>query len=73
MPFKAITGKQEAAFVSSLRAGQYNLLLGAGFSMDSKNAKGPLPSGEELLGDLAGILPKRRTRRRAAFSVYISC
>lgn len=53
MPFKDITGKQEAAFVSSLRAGQYNLLLGAGFSMDSKNAKGPLPSGDELLGDLA--------------------
>ncbi len=53
MPFKDITGKQEAAFVSSLRAGQYNLLLGAGFSMDSRNAKGPLPSGDELLGDLA--------------------
>lgn len=53
MPFKDITGKQEAALVSSLRAGQYNLLLGAGFSMDSKNAKGPLPSGDELLGDLA--------------------
>ncbi|MBX9695353.1 MAG: SIR2 family protein, partial [Cyanobacteria bacterium] len=53
MPFKDITGKQEAAFVSSLRAGQYNLLLGAGFSMDSKNAKGPLPSADELLGDLA--------------------
>ena len=53
MPFKDITGRQEAAFVSSLRAGQYNLLLGAGFSMDSKNAKGPLPSGDKLLGDLA--------------------
>ena len=53
MPFKNITGKQEAAFISSLRAGQYNLLLGAGFSMDSKNAKGLLPSGDELLGNLA--------------------
>jgi hypothetical protein len=53
MPFKNITGKQESAFLSSLRAGQYNLLLGAGFSMDSKNAKGFLPSGDGLLEDLA--------------------
>jgi len=53
MPFKNITGKQEAAFVSSLRAGQYNLLLGAGFSMDSKNARGLLPSGDQLLEELA--------------------
>jgi hypothetical protein len=61
MPFKDITGKQEAAFVSSLRAGQYNLILGAGFSMDSKNAKGPLPSGDELLGDLAKATNARKS------------
>ncbi|MBR0704562.1 SIR2 family protein [Bradyrhizobium diazoefficiens] len=61
MPFKNITGKQEAAFISSLRAGQYNLLLGAGFSMDSKNAKGPLPSGDELLGTLATATKAKKT------------
>lgn len=61
MPFKEITGKQEAAFISSLRAGQYNLLLGAGFSMDSTNAKGRLPSGNELLDELAVATKGRRT------------
>lgn len=61
MPFKDITGKQEAAFLSSLRAGQYNLLLGAGFSMDSTNAKGKLPSGNQLLEELAGVTRSRKT------------
>lgn len=61
MPFKNITGKQEAALFSALRAGQYNLLLGAGFSMDSTNAKGRLPSGNELLDELAVATKGRRT------------
>ena len=33
---------------TSLKAGQYNLLLGSGVSKDSRNEKGDLPSGEEL-------------------------
>lgn len=61
MPFKNITGKQEAVFLSSLRAGQYNLLLGAGFSMDSTNAKGKLPSGNQLLDELAAVTKGRKT------------
>ncbi|MCW1840203.1 SIR2 family protein [Prosthecomicrobium hirschii] len=61
MPFKSITGKQEAALISALRAGQYNLLLGAGFSMDSSNAKGQLPSGSELLEELAAATKSRKT------------
>lgn len=61
MPFKKITGKQEAALISALRAGQYNLLLGAGFSMDSHNAKGQLPSGQQLLTELAQATNGRKT------------
>ena len=61
MPFKNVTGKQEAAFLSSLRAGQYNLLLGAGFSMDSKNAHGNFPSGIQLLDELAEATKSKRT------------
>jgi hypothetical protein len=61
MPFKNITGKQEAAIKSALRAGQYNLLLGAGFSMDSSNRMGLLPSGNQLLDELAAATKSRRT------------
>ncbi len=69
MPFKDITGKQEAAFLSSLRAGQYNLLLGAGFSMNSKNVKGPLPSGDELLGDLAKATNAKKSSLQRLYSL----
>ncbi|MCQ0987560.1 P-loop NTPase [Jiella marina] len=55
MPFTKITGKQEAAIKSALRAGQYNLLLGAGFSMDSTNEHGKLPSGEALAAELSAV------------------
>jgi len=55
MPFKDITGKQEDAIKSALRAGQYNLLLGAGFSMDSTNSHGNLPSGEALAAELSTV------------------
>lgn len=61
MPFQNITGKQEAALISGLRAGQYNLLLGAGFSMDSSNAMGQLPSGNELLDELAAATKGRKS------------
>lgn len=41
-----------ASITSSIRAGQYNLLLGAGVSLDSKNPKGFLPSAEQFRLDL---------------------
>lgn len=69
MPFKNITGKQEAAFVSSLRAGQYNLLLGAGFSMDSKNAKGLLPSGDDLLTNLAKATSAKKSNLQRLYQL----
>lgn len=59
MPFKKITGKQESAILSALRVGQYNLLLGAGFSMDSANERGKLPSGEALAAELCDVTGAR--------------
>lgn len=59
MPFKDITGKQKAAIKSALRAGQYNLLVGAGFSMDSTNKHGKLPSGEDLAAELSTVTGAR--------------
>jgi SIR2-like domain len=53
MPFESISEEQREAFISSLKAGQYNLLLGAGASMDSSNGKEQLPSGTKLREDLA--------------------
>ncbi|WP_454648412.1 P-loop NTPase [Bradyrhizobium liaoningense] len=53
MAFENISEEQHASFVSSLRAGQYNLLLGAGASMDSSNSRGNLPSGTTFRNDLA--------------------
>jgi hypothetical protein len=55
MPFKSITNEQEASFRLALAAGQYNLLLGAGSSMDSHNVYGPRPSGEALKRELCRI------------------
>ncbi|ENN87545.1 hypothetical protein RHSP_44368 [Rhizobium freirei PRF 81] len=55
MTFKNITSSQHDAFISSLAAGQYNLLLGAGASMDSRNAFGLLPSGESFKEELCGV------------------
>lgn len=52
MPFKNITPEQKAAFVSALKAGQYNLLLGSGSSMDASNSFGRLPSGDGLKKEL---------------------
>ena len=46
-----------AALKDSVRAGEYNLLLGAGISLDASNAMGPLPSGtilKEALCKLTG-------------------
>jgi hypothetical protein len=53
MPFEAISDEQRAAFISSLKSGQYNLLLGSGASMDSFNVRGTLPSGTQFRNDLA--------------------
>ncbi len=55
MPFENITTEQHAAFVSSLKSGQYNLLLGAGASVDSYNKIGQLPTGGVFKGDLATL------------------
>src|SRR5216684_1444330 len=44
------------AVAVSLRAGQYNLLLGAGVSLDSKNYKGEnLPSADTFRLDLCKL------------------
>ena len=40
---------------ASLRAGHYNLLLGAGISRDSENKHGNLPSGEEIRKHLCNL------------------
>ena len=40
---------------ASLKAGQYNLLLGSGISRDSRNRKGFLPSGETLRQELCQL------------------
>lgn len=55
MSFKTISPEQHATFISALRSGQYNLLLGAGSSMDSSNSCGPLPSGNQLKNDLCKL------------------
>ena len=46
---------------TSLKAGKYNLLLGAGASRDSKNHNGHLPSGEEIRRHLCTIKGARST------------
>jgi hypothetical protein len=55
MPFESVSEEQRDAFISSLRVGQYNLLTGAGASMDSSNGKGLLPSGTSLRNELATL------------------
>jgi SIR2-like domain len=48
-----------ASIASSLRAGQYNLLLGAGVSLDARNAQGALPSTEAFREDLCSLKSAR--------------
>jgi hypothetical protein len=55
MGFKNISITQHASFLSSLRAGQYNLLLGAGASMDSQNSFGKYPSGTGFKNELCTL------------------
>lgn len=55
MPFKTIRVDQMEAFRSGLKAGSYNLLLGAGASMDAKNELGDLPGGNALKNNLCKI------------------
>lgn len=66
MAFREITKEQHDLFVSALAAGQYNLLLGAGFSADSTNTHGRLPIGDALkdeLCDLTGANKKYSLQR----------
>jgi hypothetical protein len=55
LPFKSITTGQREGFLAALAAGQYNLLLGAGSSVDSTNAFGKMPSGEQLKDELCAV------------------
>ncbi|HTW51935.1 MAG TPA: SIR2 family protein [Stellaceae bacterium] len=55
MPFKDISPLQHDAFVSSLRAGHYNLLLGAGASVDASNNFGLLPAGAAFKDTLCAL------------------
>jgi hypothetical protein len=55
MPFESITPEQHEAFLSSLKWGQYNLLLGAGASVDSFNKIGLLPTGGTFKDELATL------------------
>ena len=48
MPFASISEDQNFFFKRALTAGHYTLLLGSGISTDSTNAKGPLPSADQL-------------------------
>ena len=57
MPFESISEEQREAFISSLKAGQYNLLLGAGASMDSSNAKRAASIAETKLHGKRILLP----------------
>ena len=53
--FEELTDQQHNAFKSSLRHGQYSLLLGSGISLDTTNARGVLPSAEALRRDLCTV------------------
>lgn len=50
--FEDLSDKDVDAFRSSMRTGRYNLLLGSGVSLDSRNALGILPSADGLRRDL---------------------
>src|SRR5580693_501323 len=61
MSFKSISPAQQERFLFALRSGQYNLLLGAGSSMDSTNSHGKLPSGEAFRDELCDLKKVQRT------------
>ena len=48
MPFASISDDQHYFFRRALTAGHYTLLLGSGISTDSTNAKGHLPTANQL-------------------------
>jgi hypothetical protein len=52
---------QVAALTASIRAGEYNLFLGAGVSLDASNEFGPLPSGATFKDDLCKATGSRPT------------
>jgi hypothetical protein len=62
MPFENISADEHVAFISSLKSGQYNLLLGAGASLDSSNERGRLPSGGAFKNDLARLKEANQTQ-----------
>jgi hypothetical protein len=55
MAFENITAEQHRAFLYSLKHGHYNLLTGAGVSLDSSNPNGHLPSGGNLKSSLCAL------------------
>ena len=57
MPDKNMKFDQKTtdSIAASLKAGQYNLLLGSGISRDSLNKHGLLPSGETLRAELCRL------------------
>ncbi|HEV7245984.1 MAG TPA: SIR2 family protein [Shinella sp.] len=70
MTFKNATPEQVDAFLSTLKSGQYNLLLGAGSSMDSTNHRGELPSGEVIKNELCDLKKVARSNTlQRAFSL----
>lgn len=70
MTFKNATQEQINAFLSTLKSGQYNLLLGAGSSMDTTNAYGELPSGEAIKNELCDLKKVARSNTlQRAFSL----
>jgi len=54
-----LEGTKLAALKGSVRAGEYNLFLGAGISLDAANAKGPLVSGGTLKDSLCKLTGAR--------------
>jgi hypothetical protein len=64
MPFENITSEQHDAFVSSLKWGEYNLLLGSGVSIDSSNKKGSLPTGSMFKDELAVLKGANKSQQR---------
>lgn len=64
--FKNISRDQLDLFISSLKYGQYSLLLGAGSSADTRNAIWELPIGDaykDYLCEVTGASPKHSLQR----------
>lgn len=55
MPFESISENQRSSFLRALTTGHYTLLLGSGISTDSRNARGLLPTANQLRVDLCRL------------------